>query len=403
MRILPILALSASLALSATCFADWPNTPEPWVKASDNGRSLFKMVPERITGEKPGGRKASGIAYGLSDGGELKELWRAEGWYGYRGHISDDGRYLVLLGPPAQEGTIATDLAIAFYDRGKLVKEYTVGALLKDEEALVRTTSKYIWEPERQTQPTGFYPGMGSHFHLVMADKTTYAFEVATGAIVSTETDAGARNSHEIRKEDDAREEAEGKAILERSAFRKDYESHFDISEVQALKGSISSCSLEGPAWTATLTPKKKLAHPTGVEAVFQIKGDHAVATLHPSKMIAAMEMALRHPSVAGQFAGGATGLRLRTQGDRLHWNTPELRAFIKQVRGNEPEDPVLEHWAYIIIDHPLDPRYRSFYLDTAAGNLIYEEGYKNPPVLILLDGAGKKAGKPPAPPAPPE
>jgi len=205
MKAFPIIVLAASLACNSIGFADWPNVPRVWIAASDNGRSIFKMVPaktKRVDGKVVTEREAFGIAYSVSDEGELKELWRAEGWYGYRGHLSDDGQHLVLLGPPMQEGSIANDLAIAFHDRGKRVKEYKVGELLKDQNAVVHTTSHYIWQPEKQTDPTGFFPGMDSHFHLVMADKTSYVFEVATGAIVSTATDAGARNSHEIRKED---------------------------------------------------------------------------------------------------------------------------------------------------------------------------------------------------------
>lgn len=398
MNAFPIIVLAASLAFGAVASADWPNVPSVWVTASDNGRSMFKMVPaksKRIDDKVVTEREAFGVAYSVSEDGELKELWRAEGWYGYRGHLTNDGRYLVRLGPPMQEGSIASDLAIAFYDQGKLLKEYKVGELLKDEQALVHTSSHYIWQPEKQTDPTGFFPGMNSHFHLVMADKTSYAFDVATGAIVDTGTDTGARNSHEIREEEHAKDAAKGQAVLAKSAFRKDYEEHFTISEAEVMRGSYSGCSLKGPTWTATLTPKNKLAHPAEVNVVFPIKDDRAEAALKPQEMIAAMEKAFQHPFVAERFKnGGATGLRMRTQGDRLHWDTPEIREFLQKTKGTVPEDGALKDWLYAIIDLPIEPRYQSFYLNSQTGELFYEDTTKWPWVPVLLDAEGKIIGE---------
>jgi hypothetical protein len=397
MKAFPIIVLAVSLAFSAIGFADSPVVATAWMDASQNGTYLFKMVPPEVKWENNKlsiQRQAFGVAYSLSEKGDLNEIWRAEGWYAFEGKISNDGKNLVCFGPWASDLDGHTDLAIAFYDQGKLVKEYKVKDLIKNTGALDNTTSHYTWRAEKQTEPTDFIPGMDNHFHLVMADKTTYVFEVPTGAIVSTGTDPAARSRREVWREEEAEATRQGQALLERSPLRKDYEEHFVISEVEAMKGLILGDSLEGPPWTATLTPKNKLAHPAKVEVVFPIKEDHAEATLKAQEMIAAMEKALQHPFVAERFKNGATGLRMRTQGDRLHWDTRELREFIKQAKGSEPEDQVLRHWIYAIIDQPTEPRSRSFYLNAQTGEIIYKEGYEHPPVLVLLDAKGGKAGK---------
>ena len=398
MKTFPIIVLAASLVFSAIGFADSPAAPTAWMGTSQNGSYLFKMVPEEVKLEdnREVGiqRQAFGVAYSLSEKGELNELWRTEGWYAFEGRISDDGKYFVRFGPWADDLKGHTDLAIAFYDQGKLVKEYQVRHLIKDAKALDYSTSHYRWRPVKQTDPTGFLPGDPRHFHLVMADKTTYVFEIPTGDIVWTDTDPGARNGKELWKEEQAEVALQGQALLEKSPFRKDFEEHFVISEGKQMTGTYSSCSLEGPSWSASLTPKNKLAHPAKVDVVFPIKGDHAEATPKPQEMIGAMEKAFQHPFVAERFKNGATGLRMRTQGDRLHWDTRELREFIKQIKGSEPDDQVLRHWVYAIIDQSTEPRHRDFYLNTQTGELIYEEGHKRPPVIVLLDAKGERVGK---------
>lgn len=42
---------------------------------------------------------AYGVAYEITTKGEFKELWRVDGWYTFKGHLSEDGRYFIRMGP----------------------------------------------------------------------------------------------------------------------------------------------------------------------------------------------------------------------------------------------------------------------------------------------------------------
>ena len=395
MKAFPVIfALAASLAFSAVGFADSPEVHTAWMTTSRDGTYLFKMVPAEVKWENEKlsvKRQPFGVAYSLSQNGDLNEIWRAEGRYSPEGRISDDGKYLVCFGSSGSDCSDFTDIAIAFYDQGKLAKEYQVRNLIKDTKELGRSLSHYTWRPVRQTEPTGFVPGMSSHFHLVMADKTTYVFDVATGDIVSTGTDPAARSSVEVRREQEAEDARKGQELLERSPFRKEYEQQFVIRGAQAPGGIVSAGGIDGPVWTATLTPKIKLAHPAEVDVIFPIQGDHVEVAFKAQEISATLEKAFQHPFVAQHFKNhGATDLRMQVQGDRLHGDRRQLREFLKLAKGREPDDQEMKRWAYAIIARSPEVA-RSFYLNIQTGELIYQEGYQRPPVLVLLDAKGER------------
>ena len=397
MKTLPILVLAASLAFSGVGFADSPEVHTAWMTTSRDGVYLFKMVPAETKWENDKlsvKRQPFGVAYSLSENGDLNEVWRAEGWYSPEGRISDDGKYLVCFDPWASDYKDYTDVAIAFYDQGKLLKKYQVRHLIKDTGALDRSTSHYIWRPVRQTEPTGFVPGMPSRFHLVMADKTAYVFDVTNGDIVSTGTDPAALSGVEVRRGEEAEEARKGQELLEKSPFREEYEQQFVIRGARAPRGTVSGGGIDGPVWTATLAPKVKLAHAAEVNVMFPIQGDHVKAPLRAQEIIAALEKAFQHPFVAGHFKNEeATGLHMRVRGDRLHENARELREFLKLTKRREPDDQEMKQWAFAIIAKSTEV-HRSFYLNIQTGEIIYKEGFNKPPVLIVLDAEGKRVSE---------
>lgn len=409
MRLLLITLITGLMASPKTALADYGNeTPFPWMTTSARGRFLFKMVPPpwRGSGDEPViDRPPFGVAYQLTEDGEFKELWHAEGWYGYRGKLSDDGRYLVVFGPWASDQKEHTDLAIAFYDKGKLLKQYAVRDLIREHDAVENSVSHYSWTPERQTKPNGFYQ---DRFHLVTIEKTAYDFDYTTGEISSRTRDEGAKNYMEIRNEEEAEFERKGLEVLEANSFKKDYESYFEISEASAPNWTESTCSLEGPIWTARLVPRKTFDHPVSVSPMFPLRDGKLGVSLSPQEMVSAIEKALKNPYVEKQLKiEGATDLDLRTQGDRLHWDTPELADHLKQVTGKTPDEGALAQWAYFVINSGMT-RCVSIYFNTKDGSILAEDPSEQPlppdPMWLpertpyMIDPAGNRLA-----PSPPE
>ena len=60
--------------------------------------------------------------------------------------VLNDGRGLIRLGPWATRFQDLGDLAVAFYRRGRAVREHTVADLVRDRSRLIRTASHYFWK-----------------------------------------------------------------------------------------------------------------------------------------------------------------------------------------------------------------------------------------------------------------
>ncbi|MDP1590034.1 MAG: hypothetical protein Q8M07_19935, partial [Prosthecobacter sp.] len=334
-------------------------------------------------------REAFGVAYAINEEGEFNEVWRTKGWYTFEGYLSEEGRYFVRMGPWASDQANHTDLAIAFYDRGKLLKQYQVRKLIKKTDLIENSVSHYNWRPQIQTEPNGF---KGGTFHLVMIDKTAHSFDVSTGKLLTTEIDAGAKSSQEIRQEERQAAVKKGQALYEASSFKKDYQDHFHVEHLEADNGKIYGVWFKEPEWRADLTPKKKYTQQCEVRAVFPIAGPEEVdASISSAEIDTALQAALSHPFVSKRFKiGGATGLRLRITGDRLHWDTEELREHLAKLKKSEAKAENLRHWAELIIDAQ-KRQYISMFLNTETKELIYEDQSKWPwePVLLDADNAG--------------
>lgn len=399
-----LLSTSVAVCLGVACLttlADSPTEPFPWVTTSSRGGYLFKMVPA-ITTEKDGEwvtqREASGVAYHVDEKGEFREIWTSTGWYTFKGYLSDDGRYFVRFGPWASDQENHTDLAIAFYDRGKLVKEYQVKELIQEPDLLEDSVSHYFWQPAVQTDPTGFRSEsfLGEEtFRLTMIDKTTYDFDFKTGRIVTRGRDAGAKSRSEIRADEMAAEAKKGRDLFESSGFREAFLNEFEISDITASSGSYTSTSLAGQSWEAILIPKKKLDYSASVKPLFPITKDGRVeVTLTPQEIVSVIEGALDHPYVKQRLEhGGATGVRLRILGDRLHWNSTEITGFLEDLTGRRPTEDEVKHWAYFIIDAD-EPRYTSLYFNAKGGQVIASDDPARPWVPFFIDAAGKRVAR---------
>jgi hypothetical protein len=326
--------------------------------------------------EKPAKRPTVGIAYVLDKNGELQELWRMEGSYHYEGYISNDGRYLVGLGPRGGDDTEKySDQAIALYDRGKLLKDYRVNELIKDVTKLEHSVSHYQWRPAKQTQPTGFHLFWEqTSFHLVLVDKTAYSFEIATGKITAVAVDKGAMSQFDIFEAQRVAENERGKKLLAESSFRTEFEQAFAIEDIGASNYSDSRMDFEGACWSADMKPRIPLAHACEVSVAFPIKREKIDTGLTAPEIMQALQKCLAHRAVRERLEQqGAKGLRLWVAGDGLHQSTKALQKLLSKRKLPKAAEPELKSWAEISV-HGKPGEFASGFLNVATGQLIWED-----------------------------
>jgi hypothetical protein len=163
--------------------------PGPYITAGEGGRVYFKMVPTTW------GRKVRTVGVGRAykvDSGADELLWEVDGWYSAWTLLSRDGRYLVRLQKnPRGREVSDDDLAVAFYDRGKLLRKYSTRQLIEDDSKVRRSTSHYMYlganEPLRLVglENPDSYPRHG--FSLVTIEGVRYQFDIRTGDVKGRE------------------------------------------------------------------------------------------------------------------------------------------------------------------------------------------------------------------------
>jgi len=189
--------------VTSALVADTPGDPYAKITASEKGTVFFKMVPAKTHFEADRmmtDRDPYGIAYRVHDEGEMIELWRTDGWYAFEVYLSNDGHYLVRMGPWS-EGSEASkeDLAIAFYQDGKLLQEYSTADLLKDKNAVKRTISHYRWRAPMVISGVGELDAedplgpirlnYDGSLQLRTSEGTIYRFDSKTGKILERKED----------------------------------------------------------------------------------------------------------------------------------------------------------------------------------------------------------------------
>jgi hypothetical protein len=167
---------------------DLEMAPTPYVVTSRFGWSFFKMSPDP---SDPMDRdKGIGFAYKAAVGQADELLWQTSGWYAFTVFLDDSGKYLVRLGnSPRGDKPSAADLAVAFYESGKLVKSYSTADLVKDASKVLASVSHYAWlgepAPDFSAQPTMLAENL--EFRLRTTDGIEYVFDARTGAVISAE------------------------------------------------------------------------------------------------------------------------------------------------------------------------------------------------------------------------
>ena len=166
--ILIALVVAVSHAIMPSS-ADSPARPAPFQKvAGSDGEYLFVMLTSTApTGEQPA-YPSSGL---YRNDGSLEPLWTID-WYAFGVDVSSDGQHLVRYGPWASS---PNDLAVAFYDKGRLIKEYDIESLVSDFDALSYSVSHFMWRTE-----VGF-DNLSNLLRIRTGSDDLHLFDVTTG------------------------------------------------------------------------------------------------------------------------------------------------------------------------------------------------------------------------------
>lgn len=126
-------------------------------------------------------RNSAGDAYPASGlypaNGSVTPTWSVD-WHAPMVYLSGNGRYLVRMGPWAQKHN---DLAVAFYDRGKLLRAYAIDDLIRHPEGLPRSISHFRWQKQISLDDEN-----GS-FRIATLGNEIHEFDITTGRVTNSE------------------------------------------------------------------------------------------------------------------------------------------------------------------------------------------------------------------------
>lgn len=163
------LSIVAVLVTSTGVFADAPLKPPSRVVVwSANKRFVAVADPAKDS-----------VAVYRVEGRERTQLWSIEGWERWF-DLSDDGDHLVV----GYSGLNLVSLdyrpewtMLSFYARGRVLRIWSLGALVPDLGKLERTASHYYWGHAVGFNAKGLY-------EVEVVGRGTLQFDVRTGRLV---------------------------------------------------------------------------------------------------------------------------------------------------------------------------------------------------------------------------
>jgi hypothetical protein len=176
------------LATMLTCFGGMRKGPHSYATTSRDGDYVFIMNPGP-EGEELA--KGFGVCYRVLPRGELKEVWRTSGWWSQWIELSWDGQHLARVGcwDSGDQDNVAVgdSLALALYKEGRLLKQYRVADLVKDDGKFQVTSAGTCWWALSEHGKPNFRSWMGDYF-LRTADGIEYVFELSSGGVKESKT-----------------------------------------------------------------------------------------------------------------------------------------------------------------------------------------------------------------------
>jgi hypothetical protein len=195
---------------SEVSFADQERSPESYKIVTANGKYVFIMHPDK-SGLRDGRDKALLKEYpqtGLYTNDQRKTLLWSVDWYASRVYVSSDGKHLIRVGPwpqgspllppkkfdaaeilikvhnkepigPTADKEALSQLAIAFYDRGTLIKSYSIGDLIRKPAELPVSVSHFEWCKK------GSYNDKNGQINLTTYDGQNFMFDLSGNILQS--------------------------------------------------------------------------------------------------------------------------------------------------------------------------------------------------------------------------
>ncbi len=187
---LVVVALLATVSLGvAPPVPDSPAMPLPYVVSSEHfGTFMFRMTPKDYATE---GSEPYGQAFRVGrTAAEDELLWEVRGWYAFSTFLSMDGRYLVRLGNwPSGHEPEEADLAVAFYEDGRLLAEHSTLDVIRDVSKVQPSVSHYGFldaEERPGLVPLSRHDYKTSGFTLTSVDRVRWTFDIRTGEVVDS-------------------------------------------------------------------------------------------------------------------------------------------------------------------------------------------------------------------------
>lgn len=338
------LTIALLLLLTANARADEPAKNFPHIVQSQNGQYIASFTPTSDYGENGEGR--------IRANNSPKEMYAVH-WFTFTVNLSNDGHFLIRHGPWAMDRKEGTDLAIAFYKDGILLKSYEVKDLVHDMSTVDRTVSHYRWEAGEASIPRGFSAD-NTRYTLVTTDKQAYEFNVTTGEILSVRTDETARTQRNLYWDDNEKAEALARDYIKRTPKLASMGELFSFTSLSAKHGIMGGVTLKGEEWFGDLHPINPKLSRAMAEAVFLIdpNTDLVEVGIDPQELEQLLLDIGSVPFVKKLLARNPeNGYRIRTAGSYYHWDSDEVKRIIKAFPSNDPILPPLGKWIYFIVD----------------------------------------------------
>ena len=188
-----LIGLAIMLIPGPRAIADEVLPPQDYSKVSQDGQYIFVM----FTLDKGWGsvffknrnlRRKYAQAGLYKNDSSLTPLWTVD-WYSHSRevYLPSDGKHLVRMGPwPSlwapkdmeKGGPALQELAVAFYESGRLLKRYSIGDLVENPKVLPQSVSHFMWMKEVS------FDDVSKRLRLSTLDGNKYVFDVNSGEII---------------------------------------------------------------------------------------------------------------------------------------------------------------------------------------------------------------------------
>ncbi|MGH1362172.1 MAG: hypothetical protein ACRBF0_01360 [Calditrichia bacterium] len=332
----------------------FPSSNEPYFANSDNGNYVIEMIPTHAYGNK-----GTGNVYRIIEGEKRQLLWSV-GWFAQNVSIANDGLHLIRLEPWGSDVEQFSDVALEFYRKNHLLKRYKSKEILGDTSTVTKDIGHYRHTAYKSSIPIGL-SNENKTFTLVQTDKSVNVFDILSGHLIDKSFDALAfRNRTELNAHKSNQSKMLSLKLLKQTPALQAFQKDFRITDIRFVGGSIAGLHLNENRkwkdafkdWKGTFVPHKEYSVPIEANIIFATSDDQTVhVDLQPMQIIYAMdEITLTDP---GFDSLDISGIRMRAAGNRLHWESKEVREYMQLLeRYNEPSAP-LDSWVFFIVDTP--------------------------------------------------